>query len=85
MNADKTRKGRGRSSYGDLQQLRKFGVPSVATPLGKLSRARQLASGNHSQVFNVLTDQKPQFGKNHPCIVVCRGGRKHAEVPNFVF
>jgi hypothetical protein len=67
------------NSYGNS------GGRSVATPLGKLSRARQLARGNHSQVFNVLTDQKPQFRKNHPCIVVCGGGRKHAKAPNFVF
>jgi hypothetical protein len=55
---------------GILQQLGKFRRPSVDTPLGKLSRARQLACGNHSQVFNVLPDQKPEFRKNHPSIVV---------------
>jgi hypothetical protein len=47
--------------------------------------ARIFASGDHSQVFDVLVEQGSQFRKNQPCVMALSHRRKRADMPNFVF
>jgi hypothetical protein len=57
--------------------LRQFlGRLLVGSPLRKFSSAGQLARGNHSQVFYVLTDKNAEFRQNYPRIVVLSLDRK---------
>jgi hypothetical protein len=48
----------------------------VGSPLRKFSSAGQLASGNHSQMFYVLTDKNAELRQNYPRIVVLSLDRK---------
>ena len=48
----------------------------VGAPLHEFSGAEQLAGGNHSQVFDLLTDENAEFGQDNPGIVVLGLDRK---------
>ena len=48
----------------------------VGSTFHKLSGAGQLASGNHSQVFNLLTEKDAKFRENQPRILVLSVDRK---------
>ena len=57
--------------------LRQFlGRLLVGSPLRKFSSAGQLARGNHSQMFYVLTDKNAELRQNYPRIVVLSLDRK---------
>jgi hypothetical protein len=49
---------------------------SAGAALYKFSGADELAGGNHSQVFNLLTEQDAEFRENQPRILVLGGDRK---------